>query len=113
MATSPGDAARKYGEITCDIPYITAVKQIESLLEYERKFLKPKNEKIDLILWTGDSISHDVHNTNQQHTLETINQLSLLIHNHFPTTPVIPTMGNHDFDPVNYFNTNYPNQKAL
>jgi hypothetical protein len=22
-------------------------------------------------------------------------------------------MGNHDFDPVNYFNTNYPNQKPL
>jgi len=38
--------------------------------------LKPKNEKIDLILWTGDSISHDLHNTNQQHTLETINHLT-------------------------------------
>lgn len=76
MPESPGDAARKYGEVTCDIPFVTAVKQIESLLEYERDVLKPKNEKIDLILWTGDSISHDLHHTNQQHTLETINLLT-------------------------------------
>jgi hypothetical protein len=65
MALNPNDAARRYGETTCDIPYITAVKQIESLLKYEREVLFPKNEKIDMILWTGDSISHDLHNTNQ------------------------------------------------
>jgi sphingomyelin phosphodiesterase len=26
MAETPSEAARKYGELTCDIPYITAVK---------------------------------------------------------------------------------------
>lgn len=64
MAVSPADAARKYGEVTCDIPYTAAVKQIESLLKYEREVLFPKNERIDMILWTGDSISHDLHHTN-------------------------------------------------
>ena len=64
MAVSPADAARKYGEDTCDIPYTAAVKQIESLLKYEREVLFPKNERIDMILWTGDSISHDLHHTN-------------------------------------------------
>ena len=50
------DRARKYGELTCDIPYITAEKQMEALTKID--------EKIDLIMWTGDSIAHDVHHTN-------------------------------------------------
>ena len=53
------DRARKYGELTCDIPFETARKQMEAIVEYERT----SKQRIDLILWTGDSVSHDVHRT--------------------------------------------------
>ncbi len=45
---------------------------MESLKKYEREVLGPRNEKIDMVLWTGDSISHDLHRTSQKHTFETI-----------------------------------------
>lgn len=62
MAENEEEYARKYGELTCDIPYVTAVKQMESLVKYAKENL-PEGEKIDLILWTGDSVSHDLHRT--------------------------------------------------
>lgn len=57
------DKAGLYGEYPCDIPYITADKQLEWLA---------KNEKIDLILWTGDSVSHDLHSIKYADVIHTI-----------------------------------------
>ena len=54
MALSKDMAAGRYGELTnCDMPLETAEKQLIWL----RDNLKDSN-KPDLILWTGDSISH-------------------------------------------------------
>lgn len=47
--------ARKYGEYTCDLPLISAEKQLKWLKENLKGHDKP-----NLILWTGDSISHDM-----------------------------------------------------
>ena len=65
-------------------------------------------QQIDMIIWTGDSIAHDVHHTNYQETIDVIGNLSSLIKEYFPETPVIPVLGNHDFYPVNYYNPSIP-----
>eukprot|EP00347_Sterkiella_histriomuscorum_P003902 403362501 len=93
--TKDKDKARKWGEYNCDIPYILAEKQMELLSTL-------KDEKIDMILWTGDQIGHDLHNISPQEIIENIQTLVTLIKTYFPNTPLIPTLGNHDFYPPNY-----------
>jgi hypothetical protein len=56
-AKNEDEKARKYGELTCDIPFVTAVEQMKALA----KWSKENEEKIDMIIWTGDSVSHDIH----------------------------------------------------
>jgi|LauGreDrversion4_2_1035121.scaffolds.fasta_scaffold161951_2 hypothetical protein len=64
----PGLGARKYGEVAfCDIPEITAREQMEWLKENLRGHLKPS-----LILWTGDSTSHEMVETSEEHVIQTI-----------------------------------------
>lgn len=70
-------------------------------------------DRIDMIIWTGDSVSHDVHHTSYQETIDTVTNLTSLLYNYFPNTPVVPVLGNHDFYPLNYFNPNYENQPNL
>jgi sphingomyelin phosphodiesterase acid-like 3 len=55
-----------------------------------------------MIFWTGDSSSHDLYNLNEIDVRETISTLSDLLYSQFPTTPIIPVLGNHDFHPPNY-----------
>jgi len=53
---SESEGARRYGELTgCDLPMETAKKSIEWLSKNLVGHRKP-----DIILWTGDSISHDL-----------------------------------------------------
>jgi hypothetical protein len=40
-------------------------------------------------------------------------ELSDLMRKTFPNVPIIPTMGNHDFHPFNYYNTGHKSQGAL
>lgn len=54
------------------------------------------------MLWTGDQIGHDLHNVSPQEIIENIQTLTTLIKSYFPDTPLIPTLGNHDFYPPNY-----------
>lgn len=61
-----------------------------------------QGEKIDMIVWTGDQIGHDLHNISPQEVIENIQTLSETITRYFPDTPVFPTLGNHDFYPPNY-----------
>ena len=49
-----------YGDLNCDIPFLTADKQMEWL---------GKNIKPQLILWTGDSSSHDLYNLHEEDVL--------------------------------------------
>lgn len=62
-----------------------------------------------MVLWTGDSISHDLQNISPTDVLDSISALTSLIANHFPNIPVIPALGNHDFHPPNYqsFNVSF------
>ena len=105
IAEREADKARKYGELKCDLPYIAAEKQIE--------VLSKMNETIDLILWTGDSLSHDIFSTTAEEPMQIIANLSSLIRKYFPDVPVVPVLGNHDYYPVNYFDVNSDNNDFL
>lgn len=56
----------------------------------------------DLILWTGDSISHDLTGIIEEHVYDSIKKLTKLIKDSFPDTPVLLCLGNHDFEPANH-----------
>jgi len=36
------------------------------------KWSEESGEKIDMIVWTGDSVSHDIHRISQHHTYESL-----------------------------------------
>jgi hypothetical protein len=48
---------------------------MEALVQWS----KDTGEKIDLIIWTGDSVSHQIHRISQEHTFESLVQLSTLL----------------------------------
>ena len=88
-----GKGARKYGEYTCDLPITTAQAQMDWMHEnFIGDHLKP-----DVILWTGDSISHDVRSLTENHVYESIQILTDLMQKAFPEVPILVSIGNHDF----------------
>jgi len=91
------NGARRFGENTeCDLPLITAQGQMAWLNENLRGHLKP-----ELILWTGDSVSHGVEYMTEKEVLETVHILSMLITETYPEVPIVFSLGNHDFEPSN------------
>lgn len=71
----PDKGARKYGELTgCDLPMETVEAQIESLSKLLIGHRKP-----DVILWTGDSISHDLTGVTQELVYESVQHLTTIL----------------------------------
>ena len=98
MALNIELGARKYGELAlCDLPEITAREQIQWLKQNLRGDLKP-----DLILWTGDSASHDITGMTEESLIETLKTLTNIIKISFSDVPLVVSIGNHDFDPANF-----------
>ena len=71
------------------------------------------HRKPDLILWTGDSISHDLIGISEEDVLESIRKLTNLIKKWFPQTPLVLSLGNHDFEPANYQSFEKTNSRFL
>lgn len=70
-----GSGARPFGEITgCDIPLISCRGQLEWLRDNLRGEMAP-----DLILWTGDSVSHDMQHMTEEKVILTLQTLTNLI----------------------------------
>jgi hypothetical protein len=57
--------------------------------------------KPNFILWTGDSVSHEVLSQTKQHVFDSIKVLNDLLHEGFPGVPILTSLGNHDFTPQN------------
>ena len=57
--------------------------------------------KPELILWTGDSVSHGMEYMTEKEVLETVRILSMLITETYPEVPIVFSLGNHDFEPSN------------
>jgi predicted MPP superfamily phosphohydrolase len=79
------------------MPLTTCRLQLEWLRAHLIGDLKPS-----LILWTGDSVSHDIRHMTEEHVVLTLETLTNLIKEFFPDVPLIASLGNHDFEPANY-----------
>uniref|UniRef100_A0A915Q717 Saposin B-type domain-containing protein n=1 Tax=Setaria digitata TaxID=48799 RepID=A0A915Q717_9BILA len=88
-----------YGTIgKCDIPYWT----VENMLQNIQKL-----GKIDYILVGGDYESHMDWSYTRKGHLETIRNLSTILHNYFNDTPIYWTLGNHEGVPIDSFAPHY------
>jgi sphingomyelin phosphodiesterase len=94
---SSGKGARRYGEYSCDLPFAAAQAEVKWLNEN----LVGEHLKPDLIIWTGDSISHDVRSVTEEHVYRSIQILTDLLRDSFPDVPILVSLGNHDFHPAN------------
>lgn len=75
MASFAEQGARRYGELTnCDLPLEAAEAQMKWLAKNLKNDLKP-----DIILWTGDSVSHDLVSLNKDTVFESIDILTQII----------------------------------
>lgn len=67
------------------------------MLEYIRDVVKP-----DVIIWTGDSISHDFWEHTHEEVIRKITVISDLVFQYLnKTSTIYPVMGNHDVFPLN------------
>lgn len=68
------------------------------------------NIQPDLLLWTGDSISHNFYQHTPEEVKRKLEKVSEIIDTHFKgKTRVYPVMGNHDFYPLNLQDFDRPN----
>ncbi len=80
--------ARLFGEYDCDSPRAL----IDSMLAFCNS-----SGPIDLILWTGDNQPHDSYDITERQTLDDIKFVTNMIAAAFPSTPLYPSLGNHDY----------------
>jgi sphingomyelin phosphodiesterase len=69
------------------------------------KFASKKFD-IDMILWTGDNIQHNIWEQKQETQLDNTIDLTQDILTYFPDTYVYPMFGNHEAYPCDQFDTN-------
>ena len=68
----------------------------------------------DIILWTGDSSPHGLLDITKEDIVSTMETTARLILNAFQEVPqVIVSLGNHEFEPVNYQSFDEPKQEHL
>ncbi|CEF69658.1 Sphingomyelin phosphodiesterase [Strongyloides ratti] len=75
----------------CDIPYRTFVNAIEYI---------SKNDKFDYIIVTGDMESHDMWAYTKAKTMTNILNITSILQEYFPNTPIYQTTGNHEGVPM-------------
>jgi len=91
-------AAGYWGTIShCDLPRRT--------FDQFMKFVSTRFD-IDMILWTGDNIQHNIWEQKKETQLDNTIDLTEDILNYFPDTYVYPMFGNHEAYPCDQFDTN-------
>lgn len=85
--------AGKYGSYECD----TSLDLIISMGEFINKEIKP-----DVILWTGDSVPHNMwEEKNYKEKIKYLETVTDYFKANFTNTTLYPSMGNHDFERSN------------
>jgi predicted MPP superfamily phosphohydrolase len=93
MATDISKMANKWGDYNCDTPSST----LESMLAYVRDVVKP-----DIVIWTGDSVPHNIWGNSDEEVVEMVYKVSDLVYQYLGSTAKIyPVLGNHDIYPLN------------
>ncbi|OJJ71410.1 hypothetical protein ASPBRDRAFT_127210 [Aspergillus brasiliensis CBS 101740] len=83
-----------WGSPHCDPP----LRLLHSMLSA----LQSQRQQLDLTLFTGDIVPHDIWNTSQQSVLASFNATYSALQ-HTLNSPVYAAIGNHDIHPVNIF----------
>lgn len=90
---SPFRPAGPNGDFNCDLPLST----VDTVLNQSR-ILNP-----DFIFWTGDTPGHHDITQTLHENIKVITEVSHMLKNYFPNTPVFPVFGNHDAWPIDQF----------
>ncbi|KAK2702980.1 hypothetical protein QYM36_018436 [Artemia franciscana] len=77
----------------CDLPLWTLRNSLEHV--------GATHPDIDFIVWTGDLPPHDVWETNETEHTNIIQDMTNLLVEFFPSTPVYGAIGNHESHPIN------------
>uniref|UniRef100_A0A0N5BGI1 Sphingomyelin phosphodiesterase n=1 Tax=Strongyloides papillosus TaxID=174720 RepID=A0A0N5BGI1_STREA len=75
----------------CDIPFRTFINAMEHL---------SKNDKFDYIIVTGDLEAHDIWDYTRVKTMTNILNISAVLNEYFPNTPIYQATGNHEGVPM-------------
>ncbi|KAF8372244.1 hypothetical protein PRIPAC_78673 [Pristionchus pacificus] len=85
--------AGKWGSLgNCDLPFGT--------FEAAMRHISQTHKDIDYILITGDLEAHDEWEYSQEKTKADFANITQVLNNYFPTTPVYQSTGNHDTVPA-------------
>ncbi|XP_063773328.1 acid sphingomyelinase-like phosphodiesterase 3a isoform X2 [Pseudophryne corroboree] len=91
-ASNPGI----YGDFMCDAPYGLILSAIQ--------FIKDSKQKVEFMIWTGDSPPHvPVNELSTKMVIEVIRNMTSTIRNLLPDMLVFPALGNHDYWPQDQF----------
>ncbi|GMS90922.1 hypothetical protein PENTCL1PPCAC_13097, partial [Pristionchus entomophagus] len=81
--------AGKWGSVyNCDIPYRT--------FEAAMKHISKTHKDLDYIMITGDMEAHDVWAYTKEKTQDNIANITQVLLNYFPNTPIYESLGNHE-----------------
>lgn len=90
---SSSDAAGKWGDFrNCDTPLRTIKHMYQHIAE--------THPDCDYIMFTGDSVAHDVWNQTRDGNLEILLETYVQLSAAFPGVPVFPNVGNHESNPT-------------
>ncbi|KAF2363499.1 Calcineurin-like phosphoesterase domain ApaH type [Trinorchestia longiramus] len=93
---NPAAAAGKWGDYrSCDSP--------ERLVLHMLDHIRSNHPDIDYILYTGDSVPHDLWRLNKEKNSAVINRVEKLLSEYFPNTPIFGALGNHESFPRDSF----------
>ncbi|XP_040285025.1 acid sphingomyelinase-like phosphodiesterase 3a [Bufo bufo] len=91
-ASSPGI----FGDFMCDSPYGLILSAIQ--------YIKASEQKVDFMIWTGDSPPHvPVKELSTKLVIDIIGNMTSTIRSLLPDMLVFPALGNHDYWPQDQF----------
>lgn len=93
-ASNPG----LFGDFMCDSPY--------TLIQSAFRHMTQVSPQPDFMIWTGDSPPHvPAGELSTDIVIQVISNMTETIREYFPTMPVYPALGNHDYWPQDQFPT--------
>lgn len=105
IAPNSSVAAQFWGtDANCDLPYHT----FEAFAQFVQKHIN-----VDLVLWTGDNMSHDIWDQNTTRNLNSTVLTTETLKKYLKNIPVFPIIGNHEPFPVNVYDYRDGNNQDL
>ena len=102
VGTTPDTTAGFFGSygaqnqtFGCDAP--------STLLESAVNYIAQLNQTFAAIILTGDYVAHDLWQDNVTEIVYEVGEATEIIRSTFPTTPLLPVVGNHEWYPADQF----------